>query len=166
MKFSPRWKIISKGLINKDYSEIYTENSQNSIISENLNYEDLPNKEDNVISELVSELFNHIESKESFDFISDLLLTSLSIYKTKFSVENNLLNPEKALNINHKEEINSFNQKISDTKTEYLSISNDIHSILSSCPDLTSNQKLDYCNSQRCFMKLYMKEIVVKLKKK
>ena len=166
MKFSQRWSIISKGLINKDFPENYTEKSQVSIISENLNHEDLPNKEDNVISELVSELFNHIESKESFDFISDLLVTSLSIYKTKFSVENDLLNPEKALNIDHNVEINNFNQKISDTKTEYLSISNDIHSILSSCPDLSSNQKLDYCSSQRYFMKLYLKEVVIKINEK
>jgi len=105
-----------------------------------------------------------MQSKESFDFISDLLLTSLSIYKKKFSVENYLLNQENTLNLNDKIEINSLEQKVSNTKTEYLSISNDIHSILTSCPDLTSNQKLDYCNSQRYFMKLYMKEIVIKLK--
>ncbi len=49
---------------------------------------------------------------------------------------------------------------------EYLSISVDIHSILSNYPDLTSDQKLDYCNSQRYFMKLYLKEVLVKINKK
>ena len=47
---------------------------------------------------------------------------------------------------------------------EYLSISNDIHSILTNCPDLPRDQKLEYCDSQRYFMKMYMKEMVVKLK--
>ncbi|MFX0082043.1 MAG: hypothetical protein ACFE94_09845 [Candidatus Hodarchaeota archaeon] len=134
------------------------------MISENFNHGDFQNRNDNIISELVSELFNHIESKQSFDFISDLLLNSLNIYKKKFSVENFRLNLENNLNLNDTIEIIGFKQQVSDTKTEYLSISNDIHSILSNCTHLTSNQKLDYCNSQRYFMKLYMKEIVVKLK--
>jgi len=49
---------------------------------------------------------------------------------------------------------------------EYLSISSDIHSILSNYPDLTKDQKLDYCDSQRYFMKLYLKKILIKLHKK
>ncbi|MFX1346840.1 MAG: hypothetical protein ACFFAI_17215 [Promethearchaeota archaeon] len=67
------------------------------------------------------------------------------------------------IDFNDKGEINSLEQNIPDVKTEYLSISNDIHSILSNCPDLTTNQKLDYCNSQRYFMKLYLKEMVIKI---
>ena len=46
---------------------------------------------------------------------------------------------------------------------EYLSISTDIHSILSNYPDLTSDQKLDYCNNQRYFMKLYLREVITKI---
>ena len=165
MKFSPRWDIISKGFTNREFSKISTQSNQNLIKSDNLSNIESRSKDDNVISELVSELFNHIESKDSFDFISDLLLTSLSIYKKKFTFENNSLNYEKTLNFNNELDINSFQQKLSDVKIEYLSISNDIHSILSNCPDLTSDQKLDYCNSQRYFMKMYLKEIVVKLKR-
>jgi len=131
--------------------------------SENLNQIGSQGKNDNHISELVLELFNHIESKDSFDFISDLLITSLNIYKRKFSVRNYSLNQEKKLNFNDKLETYNFEQNITDTTTEYLSISNDIHCILSNCPDLTINQKLDYCNSQRYFMKLYLKDMVIKI---
>ena len=121
-------------------------------------------KKDNFISDLVSELFDHIDSKDYFNFISDLLLTSLSIYKKKFSVENDLIIPEKTGYPNDEIGSSSFQQNLSNVETEYLSISNDIHSILSNCPDLSRDQKLDYCNSQRYFMKMYLKEIVVKLK--
>ena len=48
---------------------------------------------------------------------------------------------------------------------EYLSISTDIHSILSNYPDLTKDQKLDYCDSQRYYMKLYLREVIRKIKK-
>ena len=54
-------------------------------------------------------------------------------------------------------------QSESNSETEYLSISNDIHSILSNCPELDNSQKLEYCTSQRYFMKMYLKEMVVKL---
>ena len=93
-----------------------------------------------------------------------MLLTSLSIHKKKYSIENSLLSHEKTLEIINNIDRNSFNQKSTDVKTEYLSISNDIHSILANCPDLSRDQKLDYCDSQRYFMKMYMNEIVVKLK--
>ena len=164
MKFSPRWDIISKGFANKELSEISAQSNQNLIRPETISQLDSRSKNDSVISDLVSELFNHIESKDSFNFISDLLLTSLSIHKKKYSIENSLLTHEETLDtINNIDRIR-FKQKLTDTKTEYLSISNDIHSILASCPDLSSDQKLDYCDSQRYFMKMYMNEIVVKLK--
>jgi hypothetical protein len=35
----------------------------------------------------------------------------------------------------------------------------ELNSILLKCTNLSSRQKLDYCNSQRYFMKLYLKEL-------
>ncbi|MHA2183295.1 MAG: hypothetical protein ACXAAH_17900 [Promethearchaeota archaeon] len=93
------------------------------------------------------------------------MLTSLSIHKKKYSIENNLLTQEKTWDIIENIDRNTLDQKLSDVKTEYLSISNDIHSILANCPNLSHDQKLDYCDSQRYFMKMYMNEMVVKLKK-
>lgn len=66
---------------------------------------------------------------------------------------------------NYKTSLYFFRLTPTKAEEEYLSISTDIHSILSSYPDLTNNQKLDYCNSQRYFMKLYLKEVLIKLHK-
>ncbi len=46
------------------------------------------------------------------------------------------------------------------TKNEYLVILNDINSILINCSNLTNNQKLEYCNNQRRYIKLYLKEVL------
>jgi len=40
-----------------------------------------------------------------------------------------------------------------------LIILNEIKIILQNCSNLTDKQKLEYCNSQRYFMKLYLKEL-------
>ncbi|MFX1410613.1 MAG: hypothetical protein ACFFA6_09685 [Promethearchaeota archaeon] len=40
-----------------------------------------------------------------------------------------------------------------------LVILEEIGEILKNCTILTENQKLDYCKSQRYFMKLYLKEV-------
>jgi hypothetical protein len=61
------------------------------------------------------------------------------------------------------EVLNNSILKSPNSETEYLSISNDIHSILTNCPELDISQKLEYCNSQRYFMKMYLKEMIVKL---
>lgn len=71
------------------------------------------------------------------------------------------------------EQINEVNNQIlsfsrinlTAVEAEYLSISADIHSILSNYPDLTNDQKLEYCISQRYFMKLYLKEVLIKINK-
>ncbi|MFW9825871.1 MAG: hypothetical protein ACFFE4_23230 [Candidatus Thorarchaeota archaeon] len=75
---------------------------------------------------------------------------------------------------NSNEQVNKVNNQVlsfsridlTGADSEYLSISADIHSILSNYPDLTNNQKLEYCISQRYFMKLYLKEVLIKIKNK
>ncbi len=121
--------------------------------------------DNNVISKLVSELFNHINSKESFNYISDLLIESLSEYKKNFPVENFIENKEHSLNKINNDNISNLEFNLNDSKNEYLAISNDIHSILSNCPDLTNIQKLDFCNNQRYFMKMYLKEVLIQINK-
>lgn len=125
-------------------------------------HNEIQNSINSVISKNISELFNHINSKELFNYISDLLITSLNEYKNKFPIEILTENNEKSFNkIASKNTSYTFN----DPKNECLSISNDIHSILSNCHDLTNTQKLDFCNNQRYFMKLYLKEMVIKINK-
>ncbi|UCD02347.1 MAG: hypothetical protein JSV23_04880 [Promethearchaeota archaeon] len=125
------------------------------------NKDEIQNLDKNIISELVSELFNHIKSKESFNYISDLLIESLSEYKKNFPVKHFIENQDNSLNNN----FYNLEFDLNNSKKEYLAISNDIHSILSNCPDLTITQKLDFCTNQRYFMKLYLKEVLIQINK-
>ncbi|MHA2281778.1 MAG: hypothetical protein ACXAC5_13120 [Promethearchaeota archaeon] len=72
---------------------------------------------------------------------------------------------EEFLNKNDKPSLTSFKLTPNKAGEEYLSISTDIHSILLNYPDLTNDQKLDYCNNQRYFMKLYLREVITKINK-
>lgn len=110
-------------------------------------------------------MFNNIDSKESFDYISNLLLNSLNNYKKTYFFEDNLNTQETTPK-------DILNKKVDDLysnrfggEADYLAISNDIQSILTNCPDLSTSQKLDYCNSQRYFIKMYLRNIVLKLKR-
>lgn len=119
----------------------------------------------NLISNLVSELFQHIDSKKSFTYISDLLINSLGEYKKKFQIETYAQNKESSLNKIANNELINSRSILDSPEDEYLAISNDIHSILSNCSELTNTQKLDFCTNQRYFMKLYLKEVVINLNK-
>ncbi len=135
------------------------------VIFTNFNDYNFQNLKNNVISYLISELFSNIDSKELFNQISNLLISSLNKFKKHFPYEHtaeiNLNNPELIEdNENLKSKIKDINYK-----NEYLDISNDIQAILSNCSDLTHNQKLDFCNNQRHFMKLYLKEVILEMSK-
>lgn len=94
-----------------------------------------------------------------------MLIYSLSEYKKRFKIDINneyIENPFYKIN---KTEFNNLRYIFNDSNDEYLSISNDIHTILLNCHDLTNTQKLDFCNNQRYFMKLYLKELLKKIKK-
>ena len=55
------------------------------------------------------------------------------------------------------QQLNSlFRQDIND----FIILIKDINLILSNINNLTNNQKLDYCNSQRYYIKLYLKEVL------
>ena len=60
----------------------------------------------------------------------------------------------------HKKFISIFNRR--NTITDYLVILNDINLILSNVNNLTNNQKLDYCNNQRYYIKRYLREVLRK----
>ncbi|MFX1568414.1 MAG: hypothetical protein ACFFCV_08605 [Promethearchaeota archaeon] len=92
-----------------------------------------------------------------------MLINSLSEYRKRFSSDIEPRNVTNIVNEINKGQFNNVRDNVKDSTSEYLSISNDIHSILSNCPDLTNTQKLDFCNNQRYFMKLYLKEILIKI---
>ncbi|MFX1355820.1 MAG: hypothetical protein ACFFA8_00910 [Promethearchaeota archaeon] len=47
-------------------------------------------------------------------------------------------------------------------KNEYLTMMNDVHLLLENCENLTNNQKLEYCQSERYYMRLYLKQVLIK----
>ena len=56
-------------------------------------------------------------------------------------------------------------QKCDAAKKEYLIMINDVHTLLENCKDLSNNQKLEYCNSERHFMKQYLRHALIKINK-
>lgn len=106
------------------------------------------------------------DSNDNFYAISDLIISSLIAYENKYPIEINHNFNETFSTKNYSQESNILECKSHDAKDEYLIISNDIHSILSNCSNLTNNQKLEFCNSQRYFMKLFLKDILIKINNK
>jgi len=39
----------------------------------------------------------------------------------------------------------------------------DIHAIISNREDLSNNEKINYCNSERHYMKQYLKHVMIKI---
>ncbi len=77
-----------------------------------------------------------------------------------FSEKELVLNLKKLFNESETdEEINNFEQELEEFKNDNLIILKEIQAILQNCSTLTDKEKWDYCNSQRYFMKLYLKEI-------
>lgn len=119
--------------------------------------------DNNIISNLVSELFKHINSKESFNYISHLLVNSLGDYKKKLQIENYKENKKSSLSEILHDEFQNSQYMITSPEDDYLAISNDIHAILSNCSELNNIQKLEFCTNQRYFMKLFLKNLLKKL---
>ncbi|MFX1277103.1 MAG: hypothetical protein ACFFBP_19390 [Promethearchaeota archaeon] len=99
-------------------------------------------------------------------------MSSGSIYKTldvtvKKVLVNLRSNWEKEDTINHSDSNLIFKENLYNiiqlnslepNKEEYFRIIREINSFLSNTKKLTNQQKLDYCKTERYFMKLYLKE--------
>ena len=67
----------------------------------------------------------------------------------------------------HKDKTEKFLKSIPQKKTdEDLLTLHKIHSILLNCINLSKKDKLEFCNSQRYFMKLYLQKMRKQLEKK
>lgn len=53
----------------------------------------------------------------------------------------------------------SNNQEVEDLCDENLTSLKKIHAILLNCSNLSKNQKLEFCESERYFMKLYLRQL-------
>lgn len=56
-----------------------------------------------------------------------------------------------------------FILKCESVKDEYMTMINDVHIVLNNCEGLSNDQKLEYCNSERHYMKQYMKFSLIKI---
>ena len=48
-------------------------------------------------------------------------------------------------------------------KNEYMTMISDVHNVLNNCEAVSNDQKLEYCNSERHFMKQYLKFSLIKI---
>ena len=133
--------------------------------SNNFRHNEFQDLNNNIISNSFSKLFSHISSKEKFNYISNLFLNSLGECKKRFQYESFTEYKEFSLSKDCSNEFKYSQYIIAKPEDEYLAISNDLHTILSNCSEFSNSQKLDFCNNQRYFMKLYLKELLKKLNK-
>ena len=59
----------------------------------------------------------------------------------------------------NKESIETVDENIEEICDENLMSLKKIHAILLNCVNLSKKQKLEFCNSERYFMKLYLKKL-------
>jgi sugar-specific transcriptional regulator TrmB len=62
----------------------------------------------------------------------------------------------------HRLNQNLIIQNCDAAKNEYLTMMNDVHMLLENCENLTNNQKLEYCQSERYYMRLYLEQVLLK----
>jgi len=48
-------------------------------------------------------------------------------------------------------------------KKEYFIMVKDIHTLLKNCKEFSNDEKLNYCNSERFYMKQYLKHTLIKV---
>jgi hypothetical protein len=83
-----------------------------------------------------------------------------SVIVTNFNLQKSIISELKFNNNNFAKANNNILKQINDSvKENHLNTIKEIHHILKSDNNLTQNQKFTFCNSQRFFMKLYLKRI-------
>ncbi|MFX0000270.1 MAG: hypothetical protein ACFE9Q_01020 [Candidatus Hodarchaeota archaeon] len=97
---------------------------------------------------------NYLKNVESsFRFNDSAIFNNYNLQQSKFSeqklYEHDLIKDNKSI-------LKHLNEGV---KKNHFNMIKEIHNILKSSKNLTQNQKFAYCNSQRFFMKLYLKRI-------
>ena len=54
-------------------------------------------------------------------------------------------------------------KKCDEIKKEYMIMMDDIHTLLKNYENLSNKEKLEYCNSERYYMRMYMKHALIKI---
>ena len=120
---------------------------------------------------LVFHSLNRISSKWthiSKGFVKNEIYTGI-VEKEK-SLENvvQLESGEIRLKINSSESTlneSSVVKKCDEIKKDYMAMINDVHILLQNYEKLSNEEKLEYCNSERYFMKMYLRHALIKINK-
>jgi len=148
---------MSSGITTKTYG-VTLDDQQHVEISNSREYS-IQRRKFQLLSEFISELFIHKNSEETMKNVSNLIVLSLNTFKNNpqneliTKIENNFIFTGNSENT----------QKSNNPFKKYGRILNYIHSVVANYPELTSNEKLDYCNIERAFIKLVFKELALKL---
>lgn len=59
----------------------------------------------------------------------------------------------------------SLIDKCDEIKDDYLTLINDVHSLLHDSEKLSNDEKMEYCNSERYYMKMYLRHTLIKINK-
>jgi len=115
-------------------------------------------------SKLLSLFFKNQKPNESFKNISKLIILLLNTpgieIPSKF-FQGDTDNIVKEIYYEFK---NILKRESENEINEYFKILEKVPILITDCPELTNKQKLDYCNIERSFMKLYLKDLLGKLK--
>jgi len=150
---------MSSGIATKTYGVTLEDQQHVEIAKSSKNY--IQRQKFDLLSIFVSELFTHKNSEEAIKNVSNLIVLSLKSFKK---------NHQKCLA--SKEEIDLFfaspseyryekTQGIKNPFIKYGRILDIIHSIIANCPNLPNNEKLQYCNIERFFIKSVFKELAI-----
>ena len=150
---------MSSGIATKTYGVTLDSQKHVEISKSDKNY--VQKQKFNLLSTFVSELFTHKNSEDAIKNVSNLIVLSLKSFennhhdgfKSKQEVDLTFANTSICSNENTQNTNNPF--------IKYGKILDSIHSIIANCPDLTNNEKLEYCNIERYFIKSVFRELAV-----
>ena len=150
---------MSSGIATKTYGVTLDVQQHVEIPKSSKNY--IQRQKFDLLSMFVSELFTHKNSEDAIKNVSNLIVLSLKSFKNNH--QNDLVS---------KQEMNSFfegiteyrnknNQKTNNPFVKYGNMIDVIHTIVANCPYLTHNEKLEYCNIERYYIKSVFKELAL-----
>lgn len=150
---------MSSGIATKTYGVTLDDEQHIEIAKSSKNY--VQRQKFELLARFVSELFTHKNSEEAIKNVSNLIVLSLKSFKNNrqknlISIEENDLFFAGISGYR-----NEYKQEIKNPFKKFGRILDLTHSIISYCPDLASNEKLEYCNIERYFIKSVFKELAL-----
>ena len=150
---------MSSGIATKTYGVTLVDQEHVEISKSNKNYNQ--KQKFDLLSIFVSELFTHKDSEDAIKNISNIIVLSLKLFNNN---RQNMIMSKQGGNSffeSISEHRNKSNQKTKNPFMKYGKILEILHSIIANCPDLPINEKLEYCNIERFFIKSVLKELAL-----